>query len=501
MANPETLDTTAHLVAHLLRELESTIRAVFKPVAEGALPEANGSRSQKEQIKSILAALNIEEGAPEAKAWFELADQLHGLAHRRGLDAPRSTKEIKPLWNQSQDLLDILVGALRERFLTWIRDLDKLLKKSQPTKEDLNRLAQEIPNNRVARQYFFDRLESPEWLEPLRARGLFRNPPQPERNEEEGTIRFPPWPEVRYLARMARHKPELVAEIIQDMDDTDNATVLSGLADALLAMPPNVSARLVEKAARWAGSPYLLLPEKLGQLISHLAKGGKTEEAIAIAQLLLDILPDPRQQQVAKPDEPYRLPPEPKARFDAWNYGEILKKYYPKLVEAAGLAALELLSDLLEKAISLSRSRDDDQGPEDYSYIWRKAVEDHAQNVGHTIKDALVPAVRDAAELIVRSEQATVEEVVKALECRPWKVFRRIALHVLRVSPDQVEALASARLTDRALLEDVDVRHEYVLLLRDRFPRLTPEDQARILGWIGDGPEVDEWKQWRESET
>jgi len=29
MANPETLDTTAHLATHLLRELESAIRAVF----------------------------------------------------------------------------------------------------------------------------------------------------------------------------------------------------------------------------------------------------------------------------------------------------------------------------------------------------------------------------------------------------------------------------------------------------------------------------------------
>jgi len=170
------------------------------------------------------------------------------------------------------------VGTLRECFLTWIRVLDKLFKKPQPTKDDLNRLAQEVPNNRVTRQYFFDRLENPEWLEPLWKRGVFKHPPQPERNEEEGTIHFPPWPEARYLARMAKHKPELVTEIIREMDDTENATVFSDLVDALLAMPPTVSARLTEKAARWAESPYMLLTEKLGQFISHLAKGGKTEE-------------------------------------------------------------------------------------------------------------------------------------------------------------------------------------------------------------------------------
>ena len=64
-------------------------------------------------------------------------------------------------------------------------------------------------------RYFFDRLENPEWLEPLWDKGFFKHPPQPVWDEGEGTIRFPPWPEARYLARMAKHKPELVAKIIK----------------------------------------------------------------------------------------------------------------------------------------------------------------------------------------------------------------------------------------------------------------------------------------------
>ncbi|MBX6361670.1 MAG: hypothetical protein IRZ03_16520 [Acidobacterium ailaaui] len=499
MTNPGQLQSTAHLVAHLLREIESALRTLFRPVVERkGSPEH--SRSHKDEIRIILQSIGITEDAPEARAWFELAEKLHGLAHRRGLDAPRTLGEISDLREKSQVLLDVLLRAFRERFLTWLHVLDELLAKPQPTKDDVTRVAQEVPNNAVTRGYFFDRLENPEWFEPLREKGFFRHPSQPERNEEEGTIRFPPWPEARYLARMALHKPELVAVIIQEMDDTDNAAVLTDLVDALLAMPPDVSARLVEKAARWAESPYLLLPDKLGQLISHLAKGRKTEEAITIARVLLDILPDPGQQQVAEADEPCRHPPEPRARFDTRHYEEILNKHYPELVRAAGLPALKLLCDLLDKAIRLSRRRDDDQGPEDYSVIWLPAIEDHPQNLGHTIKDALVTAVRDAAELVVRSGRVTVGKVVSALERKRWKVFQRLALHVLRVFPDQAEPLAAARLTDRSLFEDVGLRHEYVLLLRDRFARLPREDQAKILGWIEAGPEVDEWTQWRESE-
>lgn len=359
-----------------------------------------------------------------------------------------------------------------------------------PTPEQVDR-AVALLGHAEQYRYFFDRLENPEWLEPLWEKGFFRDPPAPVRNEEEGTIRFPPWPEAKYLARMAKHKPELVARIILEMDDTNNAAAISDLVDALLAVPPDVSAQLVETAERWAKSPYPLLPEKLGRLLARWAKGGKTEEALRVARVLLDILPDERRIRPA-PEDAYRLLPEPRARFEAWHYEQILKEHYSDLVRQAVLPALQLLCDLLEKAIQLSLHHEDDQGPEDYSFIWRPAIEDHSQNRGDTIRDALVSAVRDAAELVVRSNKAIVEQVVNALEGRRWKVFRRVALHILRVFPDQGEALAAARLTDRSQFEDVGLRHEYVLLLRARFPHLTPEDQAQILRWVEEGPELDQ---------
>ena len=370
---------------------------------------------------------------------------------------------------------------------------------NKPTPEQVEQAVALLVHAEQCR-YFFDRLENPEWLEPLRKKGFFRNPPQPIRNEKEDTIRFPPWPEARYLARMAQHKPERVAEIIREMDDTDNANVLGDLVDAMLAMPAKLSAPLVEKVARWAERPYWLLPEKLGQLIEYWAKGGLTEGALRVARVLLDVLPEERRVE-AGPDEEYRLPPEPQARFDTWNYEEILKKHYPELVRAAGLPALEVLCDLLEKTIRFSRTREDDHGPEDYSYVWRPAIEEHPQNLGHTIKDALVSGVRDAAEVTVRSRKTTMEEVVKALERRHWKVFRRIALHVLRVFADQALPLIATRLTDRNLFDDVGAQHEYILLMRACFSRLTEKDQAKILGWIEAGPDIERFRERRQGDN
>lgn len=491
MQNERALESTSHLVAHLLREIESALRSVLRPIATEAPNHNADSRSQKEEIKVILQALGISEDTPGARAWFALVERLHGFAHRSGLEAPRPPAKINELWEQAQILLPVVLAGMRDRFLNWFRILDDLLTRPHPTEDDFKRLANEVPSNAVTRGYFFDHLDKPEWLEPLWRKGFFRHPPGPVRDEEQGTIRFPPWPEARYLARMAQHEPELVTEIIQEMDDTDNANVLGDLVDAMLAMPAKLSAPLIKKVAQWAAQPYWLLPEKLGRLIEHWAKGGQTEEALRVARVLLDVLPGERRMEAAS-EEDYRLPPEPRARFDTWDYEEILKKYYPELVKAAGLPALEVLCNLLEKIIRLSRPREDGDGLEDGSCAWRPAIEEHPQNLGHTIEDALVSGVRDAAEFIVRSRKATMEEVVNALERGPWKVFRRIALHVLRVFADRALPLIATRLTNRNLFDDVGKQHEYILLMRACFSRLPEEDQTKILGWIEAGPDI-EW--------
>src|SRR5947208_6078501 len=85
-ANP--LESTTHLVAHLLREIESSIRDVLETVT--ARPKGH-----KDEIRAILAALEIPETDQVATAWLNLAGMdneyaLHSRAHRDALSGPRS---------------------------------------------------------------------------------------------------------------------------------------------------------------------------------------------------------------------------------------------------------------------------------------------------------------------------------------------------------------------------------------------------------------------------
>lgn len=506
MENPEVLESTSHLVAHLLREIESSLRSILKPITiktqekekeveQSGHQDKEKEKSHKNQIKDILKFLGIDETSQEGKAWLELANDLHELAHREGLREPRSREEIRESWEKCLRLFSVILPKLRENFFDiWFPVLDRLLSKPVPAEVDIKKLAKEVPNNFVTRRYFFDRLENPEWLEPLWEKGFFSNPPAPVKDEEEKTIRYQPWPEAGYLARMAKYKPDIVANIIKKMGDTDNSAIHVDLINAALAMPPDISVKISEKAKKWAEKSNILTAEKIGELIAHWSKGRKTEEAIELAMVLLDVLPDERSFNTGI-KKSFELPPKPQARFEIWMYEQILRKYYPELVKESGLHALEKLCDLLEKAIIFSGHNIEDVKKEDYSYIWRIAVDENPKNIGYNVKNCLVSAIRDAAEAIIRSGNSDIKQVVESLEHRGWKIFCRIALHILRLFFKQADMLVRNHLVDRRLFDDVGMQHEYVLLLRTAFNHLSNQDQQLILSWIEKGPDKERYKK------
>jgi hypothetical protein len=174
---------------------------------------------------------------------------------------------------------------------------------------------------------------------------------------------------------MAKLAPQTVWKIIALIPDTENARVHDDLVEGALAMPAKLAAGIVPKAICWIRSPFkLLLPEKLGALISHLTVGGEVEAALDLAKALLAVRPDPRRNQEIT-EENRLLFPTPQPFFDLWSYGQILEKNVPDLVAAAADKTLKLLCDLLDAAVRLSQRSDEGQGPDDLSYIWRSAIE------------------------------------------------------------------------------------------------------------------------------
>ena len=370
-----------------------------------------------------------------------------------------------------------------------------------PTLDDVRKLVRLIKNASDT-EYVFSRLHSADWLPFLMSEGLFSSPYEPI-PEQDGFL-LPHWPQSRFLARIAatgqpRPAQELLLDVALSIPETLNVRVHADLVDVALNLDADLSARLVPKACKWIRSSFrLTLPLKLGALISHLAKGGQVDSAILLAKSVLDI--DGERQKAGK-SRPLFLR-EPIPLFDVWEYEQILSKNVPDLLNVAGERTLNLLCGLLDTAILLSDHQSAERRPQDLSYVWRAAIEEHEQNFSTGVRHLLVTAVRDAAVQIARTDRKAATAVVEMLEKqgKSWCVFRRIALHLVRLFPDVDPNLLQTGLVNRENFDSVDVKHEYFLLEKECFGRLSTDQQDAILGWIDEGPKYTEehLKKWEE---
>src|SRR4029077_21150992 len=254
-----------------------------------------------------------------------------------------------------------------------------------PASETVNRAAQ-LAANTLHRMSLFDRPDNPLWIDPLKERGFFSTPPAPIDQYVPGAMGAPPWPDSKYLARMAGVDTFAAHRGAMEIPETDNSLVHEDLADAALALLPDLAADFAVRAKRWlTTSPYhVMLPKKLGSLMSNLATKGHGDEALDLARTLLELLPDEGAAARTADDLGFVLPPVPHARFSDWDYEQILKENFAGVVKALGVPALDLLCDLLGRALELSAagstSASADLSRGDGSYLWRPAIEDDPRN-------------------------------------------------------------------------------------------------------------------------
>lgn len=362
------------------------------------------------------------------------------------------------------------------------------------TPETLTKALREIEKGYAQYQYFFDTRRTPAWLDPLRDAGFFRNPPASVRDGQY--ISFPPWPESHYLVRMAGipEAQETVLRIALQIPGTDNNRVHADLVEIALTLPAALSAQLVPRICEAIpNSVGLLLAEKVGKLIVHLAAGGEGQAALQLANEALALSPDPRFEE-GGPDE-FVLGPDPRAHYHDWYYNRIIDSAIPVLVESSGLDAVRLFCSLLEQAIRFSM-RPGEQGDEDYLYVWHPAVED-SKNPDY-IPSALLCALRDVAEKLVEADPAQFEAVIDLLGQYRWVSFRRLQLHLARRFLDQGQRLAESILRDPSVIGHGSLAHEAILLLKAAFPQLTAGTQDQILNWIDAGPSEESMREWLE---
>jgi hypothetical protein len=435
---------------------------------------------------------------PVIRHWMTVTDWFMDRTHDSGNpDAACDAEELRRSFELFESVLKSLIGS----FFTSLDDLDVILAAADITQIDR---AVALIARAEHHRYFFDKLDDAHWVRPLAQKGFFRSPPPLIPVQGGPYFKAPPWPESRFLARIAgsasSEEQGRIAEIALSLPDTENVSVQQDLAEIALALPPKLALRFVPKAKKWMENfTFLLVPLKLGELAVHLAAGGYPKQALDLARRVLSPLHTPRKSGADQELEKSAAYHEPRPRFEPFFYGEILKKRIPELVRAAGFDTFEMLCGLLASAIH-SRVGNDPSRCDDYSTGWRPAIEDHDEDLpARDLRSMLAESVRDAAEQLAAADPDSIPRIVQELERRHYTVFDRIALHLLRVQADAPSGLVRERLILKDLFDSANHRHEYTMLLQTRFGGLEPADRDRILAWIEAGPEVERFVANHES--
>jgi hypothetical protein len=344
------------------------------------------------------------------------------------------------------------------------------------TDELVNRALLELGKGPASVAYFFDRAGR-EWLQPLRERGLFTKPTPALR--EGGWIRFPPWPQARYLARIAGEAPVDVQEVMLELPETDNFSIHADLLEAAAQIPPEIVREWSDREAAWlATQPRIfgLVPDLAAGLVDHLAGGGAVQSALSLAKALCSLSGTKVAGDEDNESSPLGVDRRAHARLEDWEYQELVRKLTPGLAVADWEATLVLFGGILAEALAIA------YGDADYSYVWRSGIEDHAQNSDHGVEGALITATRDVCVAAV--ERCSIGEVIEALDEFEQPTFRRIVLHVIRVRAEFGAAEVDEAIGNESYFNDHHLHHEYSLLLRDRFSECSVETQLRVIDWI-----------------
>jgi hypothetical protein len=375
--------------------------------------------------------------------------------HRREVSAGDYREKL----SQYENFLDRYVLPFQVEIYTL---LDQLLD-GGPEHADANELRALISRNVESCRYFFRKADV-RWLPYLQQHGLV----------------FPRWEVADYLARIAPDASDEVIAIIEDLKtDRNDWATRRGLIDAAAKLPPNLARRIVGKIERdqWLSEPHAdWLVYSVDPLVSIFIASSLHADAARLISLI-----------ARYPDE------QPTA--NSYHLERLLEQ-----ISAVPTPELEPYIRVLVNALCGAMRRESREKNDDFSFVWRPAVEEHDQNWHHgDPRDLLMTSIRDAliryTEYLHESGAANAAAVIEnLLRSDPaLSVFTRLKLHLFWQQP--VRFMPEIEAAVAQYFDATDAWHEYFLLLEKVFPQLSQTTQLHYFEMVDRGP-----KQWPNGE-
>ncbi len=334
--------------------------------------------------------------------------------------------------------------------------------------------------------------KSARWVRALHAQGFFSSPPSGPVDARSGDSTG--WLEGMVLVEAAADVPDVVESVVASVH-TDNPEVIRRLTDAVAAQEVDVICRVWPRLLGLvAGLRDWFALKALANMATRLADANHVDRVIEFLREILQPL-DPQPKKVGESDTLHPLPPQPKefgefymntearGRFKKHALDDYVSPLIRRVDSMVPLASVNVLRELLVTTLRL----ESDVEHQERSY-WRSSIEPSDQNILQHHRDYLLEALRDCLEQGIDTAAGRVRDAIEFELASDLPIFRRLALHLIRVGGNRYADLAARELLRPGALDDLDTHHEIFLLLRDSFDHLPTSAQEQVIAAIKKGP-------------
>lgn len=381
-------------------------------------------------------------------------------------------------------------------FYTQTNILDRYIHKSRTdiSSEMIEIIVELLNKNTEIRNYFFRNTPHPDWAIILWDKEFFKLPPNPVATPQ-GYI-LPPWDVQGYLMRVAHDVPDIVIKHVNSIEGSDwyISQALRALNNVPLEFAENALPRLLE----FLNKPVVdrVVADYIYDLMLSFAKNNFTNSAFALFESFTEpVLPNIRNTTKTYPNNVPGLKSD--VVFAVWKEKNLTSLF-------CSLDNARVVS-ILEKHVRSSlilEERDVENPYYKKGSSWRAAIEDSDQNHHLHYPEILLENLRDAINTLLQKNDVRAQNLVRDYLVDKMNIFRRLAIHFVREYPMVFVRELQQLLSAHENLEDYFIRHEFFLLLRDRFSYLDRGDQQKLIAQILLDPSENmrnEFQEWRKS--
>ena len=435
-------------------KLDKTLRKIDRYL------ELNQQPTRKEQIQITIRKIDpmADQMGFDIQNWkrdafHRLWNQLESFAHHRSSSHTDEQKFREYVAILEQLVYDLLAPVTAQDQ----QEIQSILHRTEHSDADAETMYKLITRRGANYVYFFRCTTDPAWIQFLKEKGFFRDPPDAE-YLPDGYVELPFWPELQYLKNVSKDAPqEIIQEIIQivlQLPAVDNPRVYNDILDIALELDGEQSARLKPKMLEYARLKHQFLSFEFPKLLAHWTAQDQTAAALELAKMLVQFVPDPKAEEKQKQQREIPEDQEwtdstkdlmasiiimtilrPVPRFNK-NYRKILKESVRPLAEKEPYKVACMLMDATASMIRFGKHQDNLDKSSDHSESWCPRLNRQSRNYRDP-RETLVNTLTYACEKVFEQARESIEALDSDLRNQRWDVFRRLRQHLYALYPGE----------------------------------------------------------------